>query len=85
MLLKISLRDDLQWCFVKFFGSRKMLDIFAICKAMASMEMTLLPVAILFLKVFSSAGTSSNYLRCDKIKMVKCLTGLWSGPCSPCP
>ena len=52
---------------------------------MASMEMTLLPVAILFLKVFSSAGTSSNYLRCDKIKMVKCLTGLWSGPCSPCP
>ena len=71
--------------FCQIFWQQKNVDIFAICKAMASMEMTLLPVAILFLKVFSSAGTSSNYLRCDKIKMVKCLTGLWSGPCSPCP
>ena len=71
--------------FCQIFWQQKNVDIFAICKAMASMEMTLLPVAILFLKAFSSAGTSSNYLRCDKIKMVKCLTGLWSGPCSPCP
>ena len=71
--------------FCQIFWQQKNVDIVAICKAMASMEMTLVPVAILFFKVFSSAGTSSNYLRCDKIKMVKCLTGLWSGPCSPCP